>query len=305
MSSVVFYDDRGVCSPSELRKRQHGGSEHHQIQIFEWLVARGVAVHVYHRGAHSNENGVWYYNCEGDRVHDVADAVVIIGCSSNPQVWRPPGKTFAFQVVDPRPHPDLFAHLKGVATMVCVSDWEAELFRNLGHAAITIPVPVPDELYGSADPEPAYDFGCFSSWNKGALQTIQSWRSEWGVLAVGSPYSHPDHTQDQMPAGVHWLGTLQPRETWLEAMRSVGAIARVCTIGETFGVVDVFARAMGINCYTLCTGDVGALREVGAQPFTDPAEWRMAIQQRTPHPLGDAERFRLSRVLPRWLELLK
>lgn len=303
MSGVLFYDDRGGVSPSYLYGRQHGGSEHHQIQIFEYLAAHGVHVDVMHAGPHSLERGVRYLPCSEPIPDRAYDSLVVIGCASLPRgrTWT---RVYSFQVVDPRPCAGLFEHLRDRGTMVCVSEWQADLFRSLGHTAIVIPVPIPDDWYGLEGPR-SFDFGCFSSWNKGGLQTINAWHPEWGTLAVGSPYSHPEYTQENMPAGVTWLGTLQPRERWIDAMRSVGAIARICTIGETFGVVDVVARAMGISCYTLCTGDIGALREVGAQPFTDPAEWRLAIATRAPHPLGDADRFRLSRVLPQWLELLK
>lgn len=229
--------------------------------------------------------------------------LVVIGCASLPRVEAL--QTFALQVVDPRPHPHLWDHLKGRAKMVCVSEWQAGLFRAIGHEAIVIPVPIPDEWYGLARAR-LRDSVCVSSWNKGAQATLDAWHPSMGHLSVGSPYSQPEDAEARCHAvGASWLGALTPRERWIDALASASAMARVCTIGETFGVADVAARAMGIPSYTLCTGDVGALREVGAAPFTDPAAWREAIRQRHPHPGGDAERYRLSRVLPQWLEILK
>jgi hypothetical protein len=277
----------------------------HLAQVAEWLAGAGVLVMANHKGPDSNEGRVMY--------RDVADpwdgtfhSLILVGNSALPQhaAWD---RAFAFQVIDPRPVPHLFDHLRGVdITMVCVSEWQAALFRDLGFKTHVIPVPIPDEWYGMPRLLPLQgDFGCFSSWNKGAKETVDAWDPAWGTLVVGSPYSHPIEWESGR-GNIVWLGTLQPRSMWLNAMRSVPAIARICTIGETFGVVDVAARAMGIPCYTLCTGDVGALREVGAAPFTDPAEWREAIKQRVPHPVGtrDVEEFELSRVLPRWVELV-
>jgi hypothetical protein len=232
------------------------------------------------------------------------DHVVVIGCASIPPRSR--GKRWwAFQVVDPRPHPQLFDHLKSRCTSICVSDWEAELFRAIGHKAVTIPVPIPDEWYDPVQPPPSFDFVCVSSWNKGARDTIGIWDSAWGSLAVGSPYSHPDDAEDICKAhGVEWLGALTPRARWIGALYGGRAVARVCTIGETFGVVDAAAAAMGKPCYTLCTGDIGALREMGSPVFTDPGSWRHAVATRAPITrTRDVEDFRLSRVLPQWLEL--
>jgi len=304
MIDVLFYDDRGGFGPTFNREHAVGGAEMHLVQIAEYLAARGsrVLANVHQDGQLVDEGGVAYADSRRlSFTHEWVGTLIIVGCASVPEVRAE--RVFAFQVVDPRPHPERFDHLRGRATMVCVSEWQADLFRELGHEAIVIPVPMPDEWY-EPDPEAirSWDFGCFSSWNKGAKETIDAWDGSMGSLAVGSPYSHPAHVEPR--PWVEWLGTLRPREKWIAAMRSVRAIARICTIGETFGVVDVAARAMGIDCYTLCTGDVGALREVGAAPFTDPAEWREAIRQRRPHPGGDAERYRASRVLPEWLKLV-
>ena len=60
-----------------------------------------------------------------------------------------------------------------------------------------------------------------------------------------------------------------------------GGGARVCTIAETFGVVDVAARAMD-ESYTLCTGEIGSLTEVGAKVYTDIGMWSVSIRERMP-----------------------
>lgn len=317
---VLIFDDRGGFGPRFNKVHAVGGAEMHLVQIADYLASIGCQVEVF---AHSDVADI--ANSSDDplsgrpRYHDCRtlspatiswqwDTIIVVGCSGLPHSVTA-NQTLAFQVVDPRPEPHHWNHLRGKALMVCVSHWQADLFRNLGHEAVVIPVPIPDEWYGlprlSRSSDNVYEYGCLSSWNKGAYETIQAWQPHWGQLAVGSPYSHPPDVVDICRSkGIVWLGELRPREHWIFAMRQVRNIARVCTIGETFGVVDVAARAMGINSYTLCTKDVGSLREVGAKPFTDPAEWRAAIEQREPHPGGDAEAFKASRVLPRWGQLL-
>lgn len=306
---IVFFDDRGGCSPSWVNARACGGSEMHQIQIFEHLARKGHDVRVFHRGGDSVEAGVNYVDCERC-VPSEADALVVIGCASMPQCRAP--KTYAFQVVDPRPHPQLFDHLKGKATMVCVSEWQAGLFRAIGHEAVVIPVPIPDEWY--APPARQFvpgRFLCLSSWNKGARETIEAWDNSWGELAVGSPYSQPvDAEAICRSRGVTWLGALTPRKRWIEALMTAQYGARVCTIGETFGVTDAAFRAMGISSYTLCTGDLGALPETGAAPFhglTGREQWEDAICRRAAHPgasTRDVNDFRMSKILPQWEALL-
>lgn len=301
MTSVLFYDDRGGFSPTWNRTRDVGGAEMHLVQVAEWLAQRGHTVFASTRAGFAEEGGVRYLP---DTVSpSSADVGIVVGCASRPITAC--SKLYAFQVVDPRPHPHQWDHLRGSATMVCVSEWQAGLFREMGHESVVIPVPIPDEWYlGDRYIEPGRAV-CLSSWNKGAQETLDAWDPTWGGhLAIGSAYSQPIDAEDRcMAKGAKWLGKLK-RNEWIAALATADRVVRVCTIGETFGVVDVAAMAMGVPCYTLCTGDVGALREVGARPFTDPAEWREAIRQRVAHPGGDAERFRASRVLPMWEELI-
>lgn len=302
--NVLFFDDRGGFGPVFNATHAVGGAEIHLVQLAEFLARQGCTVDV---NTHSDEgpgNGVCYWDSREFNHRGRVDTLIVVGCASLPSTctWR---QAFAFQVVDPRPHPERFTHLRGNATMVCVSEWQAGLFRALGHEAVVIPVPIPDEWYGiSRSPVPGRHV-CVSSWNKGARETIEAWRPEWGELAVGSPYSQPDDAEEICARkGVTWLGTLRGHR-WPEALATGESLARVCTIGETFGVADVAAAAMGLRTHTLCTGDVGSLREVGASPYTDPSSWRESLR----HGIGavrtrDAEEFRASRVLPQWLRLI-
>ena len=304
---ILFFDDRGGFGPTFNATHAVGGAEMHLVQVAEFLAGAGhdVFAHVHLDDRELDEGGVLYLDSRRETTDGrEVDTLIIVGCASLPRVTAK--RVLAFQVVDPRPHPERFEHLKGRATMVCVSEWQAGLFHALGHEAIVIPVPIPDEWYDCHVPPVPGRHVCVASWNKGAEATVRMWNPAWGELAVGSPYSHPENAEFICKdRGVTWLGTLRPRERWIAAMRSGAAMARVCTIGETFGVTDVAARAMGVPAYTLCTGDVGSLREVGACVFTDAEEWRRAIREKwqIPSPV-DVETFRASRVLPKWLEVI-
>jgi hypothetical protein len=319
MADVVIWDTWGGIAPSFVRTQRVGGSHMHLAQVAEFLAGSGKSVEAYHQGPSSYEGGVRYCRIvpKSELSYDGHDAVfgadyrnaphdcttlILVGNSEIPRGchWD---RAYAFQVIDPRPCEHLFDHMRGTPiTMVCVSEWQAGLFRAMGFDTIVIPVPMPDEWYEPSRPDMQLaDFGCFSSWNKGTKETIEAWDPSWGTLMVGSPYSHPEGVHHR--EGVTWIGTLAPRERWIWAMRSVRAIARVCTIGETFGVVDVAARAMGLPVYTLVTGDMGALEEVGASPFRDRTAWATAIRERwkPPTDVRDVNDFRASRVLPQWL----
>jgi hypothetical protein len=302
---VVFYDDRGGFGPSFNRDHAVGGAEMHLVQIAEYLSKEGHDVSAYLNGVPEIiEGGVIYRPFNGPWSKR-AKSLIIVGCANIPDNVRA-DKIFAFQVVDPRPCAHMFDHLKGRATMVCVSNWQAGLFRALGHNTLVIPVPIPDEWYGMARTPVMNRFVCVSSWNKGALETIKAWKREWGELAVGSAYSHPDDAEDICATyGATWLGTLRPRERWIDALASGYAAARICTIGETFGVADIAARAMGMQSYTYCTGDVGSLEEVGSWPMTAYSRWAYNIAGHFNLPCPrDPNEFRASRVLPMWKGLV-
>lgn len=304
MIDVLFFDDRGGFGPTFNRTHAVGGAEMHLVQVAEYLAAKSLNVVACTKWPEFvEENGVMYFDSDKSKPGSCR-TLIVVGCASLPPVRA--DKVFAFQVVDPRPHPQLFDHLKGRATMVCVSEFQANLFRELGHEAIVIPVPIPDEWYGMPRTPVPGRFVCVSSWNKGARETIDMWRPEWGELAVGSPYSHPDDADRICRArGVTWLGTLRPRETWIKALSSGSAVARVCTIAETFGVTDVAARAMGMESYTLCTGEVGSLDEVGAHVYTRYDNWARSIERcGTWSSKINVNDFRASRVLPKWVELV-
>ena len=90
-------------------------------------------------------------------------------------------RVWGFQVIDPRPCPDAFEHYKRAdATMVCVSEWQAGLFRDMGFRATSIPVPIPDEWYGMArDPVPGR-FVCVSKLEQGRPGHDRRVGNSWG-----------------------------------------------------------------------------------------------------------------------------
>lgn len=313
MSDVLFYDDRGGFGPSFNEAHAVGGAEIHLVQIAEYLAAKSLDVRACtHQDERDGgisafeEGGVHYSSSRHWSPRGKFATLIVVGCASLPDEslcqWD---RAYAFQVVDPRPHPSMWDHLRGKATMVCVSEWQAELFRRIGHQAIVIPVPFPDEWYGMQRDAVPDRFVCVSSWNKGALDTINVWDPKWGELAVGSAYSHPDNAAEICASrGVTWLGTLKRRD-WIRALASGSYVARVCTIAETFGVTDTAAAALGMPAYTLCTGEIGSLDEVGATVTTRFQLWANSIRDRAYWPrLRDVNDFRASRVLPQWVDLV-
>lgn len=309
MIDVLFYDDRGGFGPSFNRSHAVGGAEIHLVQVAEYLAAAGCRVvanvHQNDYGSGVTEGGVDYHDSRrwpwGESPTDIhVDTCIVVGCASFPVAVRA-SRVFAFQVVDPRPCGHMFEHLRGRATMVCVSDWQASLFRELGHRTVVIPVPIPDEWYerrGRRD----LDFVCISSWNKGTQRTLELWDRSWGELCVGSSYSHPDDAEQRCAdVGARWLGMLRG-QAWADVLYRARAFARVCTIGETFGVADVAAMAQGVSTYTLCEREAAALAETGL-PFHTREAWEHCIRARAPL-TQDVQRYRASRVLPQWMELL-
>ncbi len=193
-----------------------------------------------------------------------------------------------------------------MTTMVCLSEWQAGLFRELGHDCVVIPSHIPDEYYDAPKTKAAEAFGCFSAWNKGTDATLEAWSAigRPGRLYVGCPYSAPSDAAERCRAhGAFWVGTLRPRD-WLTYMQTIEAHVRVCNIGETFGVTDAIAEAMGARVHVWCTGDKGALPSTLAHRVSSSLEeWRSSIYERR-GPEREIPNYRASRILPMWLELL-
>jgi len=309
VTSLLIYDDHCGWSPSLNASKGTGGTEVHLVQIATWLAARGVSVTACcHYGRDAIEDGVMYIDSrehstwKSRRIYQ-RDVVLTVRRSELPDIYA--GHIFTLATDDPRPCPDDFAHLKGRSTLICVSEWQANEYRKLGHECVVIPPPIPDSYYELVNYKlPTSAMVCVSAWNKGTDRLLDLWREEWGTIYVGSPYSHPDDAKERCGRvpGVIWLGTITPGEVVLQ-LASASHHVRVVTAAETFGMTDALAAAVGCRSIALAESDPGALPDTvpGSCCFTAQG-WANAIRDRVlPRPPPD---YRMSKIMPMWAKLL-
>jgi hypothetical protein len=317
-ADVVIYDEHCGWSPSLNASKGTGGYEVHMVQIASWLAAMGLRVVVFGhndcaRMEHAlPEHGVIYLDSRITNGDPWSCAALITCRASSVPTWVTAQRTVTASVDDPRPCPERFAHLRGRSTLVCVSEWQAGLFRDLGHECVVIPPPIWDETYRVAEHLDGKVWGrhvCLSAWNKGTQETLDAWRrlpkrpSDWQLL-VGSPYSHPpDAAERCCEVGAVWLGTLTPDQVtaW---MVSAEAVFRVNVAPETFGVTDAIAEVLGCRVHCLCTNGVGAIDEVLESPYVTSLPYAFRHGVLNSRPYRTSKDFRVSTIMPRWLPVL-
>ena len=313
MIDLVIYNDRTAFAPSVLRSGvQVGGFEVACEQIARGIAATGRSVMVFSPANTGVERGPVVYS-SNEPVGECRVLLTARACPIPPKIKA--GRTFTTCVDDPRGDGPSFDHLKGRTTIVALSEWQAQLYRDLGHErVIVIPSMIEDDYVAFARCEKRpRSFVCVNAWNKGTPQTLAMWarlrsRLKGCTLSVGSPYSHPDDAAEQCAFhGVKWLGTLTPMGV-VNVLSTAEAVFRVCTAPETFGVADAIAEMVGARVHCLCTNGVGAAREVLASPVCtdvrafeyDVARW-VGVDLPPIRPVAD---YRVSTVIKRWEEVL-
>lgn len=319
MASILIYDEHCGWSPSLNASKGTGGAEVHNVQVATGLAKAGHVVSALcHDGRGQIEAGVWYAESRGGEVpaqcHDV---LITVRASAIPPFVRA-YRTFSIMHDDPRPEPERFAHLRDRSTLICVSEWQANLYRALGHTCVVLPAMYDDAtLSRFTSHRRAGRYACVSAWNKGTDATLEAWarladdrwhHAAYGgaplALMVGSPYSAPDDAHERCErVGATWLGILTPEQIVWE-LGAAEAHVRINTASETFGMTDCLARALGCKLITLCEGDPGALEETtGSAPYTSRAEWERAVMNGWDrnHAVRD---YRVSKWMPRWLDVL-
>lgn len=281
MIDLILYNDRTAFAPSVLGSGVPvGGFEVACEQIASGVAAGGRSVVVL---GPPGQPGV---------VGDVeyVDALYASGGTLNCRAlltaracpippWIKADRTFTTCVDDPRGEPESFAHLKGRTTIVCLSEWQAGLYRELGHErVIVIPSMIADDVYSyRACEKVAGRFVCVNAWNKGTDATLKMWASlrkrlPGCELHVGSPYSHPpDAAERCVWAGAKWIGQLTPGAV-VSALSTAEAVFRVCTAPETFGVADAIAEVVGARVHALFTNGMGASADVLSSPWLTTSE---------------------------------
>jgi hypothetical protein len=249
--------------------------------------------------------------------------LAIISGSCKPPPWLHADRTVALVVHDPRPNPGLCEHHLGKATLVCVSEWQASLFRAQGHECIVIPPMIEDYVYSATMTRHKVpnQYACLSAWNKGGPETMEAWNTlrEWlpegSRLVVGAPYGNPNTPRyatyeamgvDSGRNDIQWLGLMTPGQVVDELARSE-AVFRVNVAPETFGVTDAIAEAVGTRVHCLCKNGFGGAREaLSSEYLTDDALKfgadivLAAKEQRVPVPHD----YRVSTIFPLWEALV-
>jgi len=313
---VFMYDSENAWSPNLLKMGRAGGTggfEKYQAQIATWLAAQGYSVEVRTPDVRHDfaEAGV-QFNLSDRATH--CGALISARHSPIPD-WIHADRIVSSAVDDPRGQAEKFAHLRGRSTIVCISDWQRDLYREQGHDALTIHSVLDDEYY-DYDRRPLRQdksgFVCVNAWNKGTDATLAWWSRfrqrfpRWTTpLSVGSPYSEPPDAEERCAlAGARWLGRLKPAQI-VDALDRAEAVLRVCVAPETFGVADAIAEARGTRVHCLCTNGFGAAREALVSPYlTDDAS---AFESCVMLPLQDyppPKDWRVSTVMPKWLDVL-
>ncbi len=150
---------------------------------------------------------------------------------------------------------------------------------------------------------------------KGLAPTLMLWgelkRNHYAfkkaTLIVTSPgYDAPEFDQLRQTPGVVYqqektLGDMMTRIANSDGLFQVNALP------ETFGCVHVLAEIVGRPAWVLCTQGPGALREVLANPWTiheDPKKFVDSVAQSKWPTLAPARDYRMTTLLPQWLDLL-
>jgi len=141
------------------------------------------------------------------------------------------------------------------------------------------------------------------------------------TLIVTSPgYDAPEFEQLRQTPGVVFEQQRTQGDMMMRLADSDG-IFMVNTLPETFGCVQTMAEIAGRPCWALCgrldhnTGQVhfgseeatGGLREVLANPWsihTDPVMFAQEISKPKWPALEPARDYRMSKLLPQWLDVL-
>lgn len=253
--------------------------------------------------------------------------LAIISGSCKPPPWLHADRTVALVVHDPRPDATLCEHHIGNATLVCVSEWQASLFRAQGHDCIVIPAMIENYVYSAMATRTKVtgQYACLSAWNKGGHETMAAWnrvREKLPVgskLIVGAPYGDPNVPRfatyeamgvDSGRDDIQWIGLMTPGQVVDELARSE-AVFRVNVAPETFGVTDAIAEAVGTRVHCLCTAGFGGAREVlSSQYLTEDPEkfeelfvgsvaWHREVRCQT-----NPRDFSVSHIFPRWEALV-
>lgn len=309
------------------RVMPNGGSEMHTVVVAEGLKRAGLSVAVLQPGpSFVRWGGVDYYS-----VQDVCNrGLWQLECDvliSQRFGELPPNVSFSRLVVEMHDLPDdrcqaimpALAQVPGSKTVVH-SQFNAALYPEWPGLTI-IPAAFEDSLYEMASDKPhvldrrdrTFVYG--SAALKGLKETLQLWselkRNHYSFkkakLIVTSPgYDAPELDQLRDTPGVVYEQQKTQGDMMMRLANSDG-IFMVNVLPETFGCVQTMCEIAGRPCWAMCINGPGALREVLANPWsihTNINEFIEAIAKPTWPEMAPARDYRISTLLPQWLEVL-
>jgi tetratricopeptide (TPR) repeat protein len=326
---VIFYDTIGNAFTREsLKKKPSGAAEIAIVKYAHWIADRGYSVLVMNGVRWPSEDaGVTYdnHNVNGGLT---CRALVISRYSQIPNIEAE--RTIVWSVdASPQSHmhqKHLFEN--GLATLVCLSPWHASLFPRTWPIEI-IPSALPDSVYepSKLKRDPNVFVYC-SAALKGLTATLDTWsairsrhpemvKAELHITTPG--YDKPDLNHIARTPGARYLGDLQSDKVE-RLLRASAGMFFVNTFPETFCLAAVLAEAVGCRTHILVGAEAGAIPWTVRSPLvtSDAGEFEKEfvdyytadpnIQDLyfTKHPglLVKPHDFRMSTIMPKWLEVL-
>jgi hypothetical protein len=211
------------------------------------------------------------------------------------------------------------AQIQGCKTILH-SQFNSDLYEEFPGKTI-IPAVFEDSLYDITAPplredkrERVFVYG--SAAMKGLIPTLMLWgelrRNHYAfrkaTLIVTSPgYDSPEMDKLRNTPGVVYEQQKTLGDMMLRIANSDG-LFQFNAMPETFGCVHVLAEIVGRPAWVICSeAGPGALKEVLANPWTvhtNPKDFVDAVSQRKWPTLAPAHDYRMTKLLPQWLEAL-
>ncbi len=290
-----------------------GGSEWEQVLLLEALAAKGLRIASINRlPSWSKVRGVDYWPL-GTLEYEKFECKSLVLERQSPRPLE--GIVKADNVF--RWITDANAELPADnADIVCVSAWQRALLPASISSAHVIHNMLPDWVYDLSPNRntQAQSFIYASAAVKGLAQTLQYFQSmrktkeyRKATLKVLNPgYDLPRGIDIE---GVTFLGAL-PFKRVVEEMQTCRSMLMTSTFPETFGIVQVLAEVLGLNVFVHQSAGKDALSEVcNSSGIThDPHKFNTAISLFATNPQEwkpvKSKDFRVSTILPRWLDVL-
>jgi hypothetical protein len=272
VSSVLFVDTMcpGGFSLSTTRERGTGGSELAIVQIATALAKRGHSVVVLSDRQESiprsdslsaaKETGVVYGPLRWLEIIPEPDAIVVSRATKVPEGYEETKSiaVLAQDVYVPEYDSNLALLSRGVAQLVCISQWQADGFPFAKRKTVITPI-LEKPRAGLEKIQGQFIYA--SAAMKGLPTTLWWWRhlheahpeAMGGTeLVVTTPgYDEPDLDDIDRTPYARWLGVLPPAEA-RDAIAQSEGLFYASTMQETFCAIAAVAEAAQTRTHILC-----------------------------------------------------